>query len=87
MSFSVLDYYVFIRHKKSMNFIYAFYHLLICLIRYTIILFSFALHSLISIPSSLSNVCGYVLEIAVRFLGIDYLVIDDGIHCGICNDL
>ena len=30
MSFSVLDYYVSIRHKESMNFIYAFYHLLIC---------------------------------------------------------
>ena len=29
MSFSVLDYYVSIRHKKNMNFIYAFYHLLI----------------------------------------------------------
>ena len=30
MSFSVLDYYVSIHHKKSMNLIYAFYHLLIC---------------------------------------------------------
>ena len=30
MSFSVLDYYFSIRHKKTMNFIYAFYHLLIC---------------------------------------------------------
>ena len=29
MSFSGLDYYVSIRHEKSMNFIYAFYHLLI----------------------------------------------------------
>ena len=29
MSFSVLDYYVSIRHKESMNFIHAFYHLLI----------------------------------------------------------
>ena len=30
MSFSFLDYYVSDRHKKSVNFIYAFYHLLIC---------------------------------------------------------
>ena len=29
MSFSVLDNYVSIRHKKNMNFIYALYHLLI----------------------------------------------------------
>ena len=30
MPFSALDYYVSIRHKKSMNIKYAFYHLLIC---------------------------------------------------------
>ena len=29
MSFSVLDYYVSVRHEKSVNFIYVFYHLLI----------------------------------------------------------
>ena len=33
-----------------------------------------------SISDSLSNVCGYVLALAVRFLGIGYLLIDDGIH-------
>ena len=48
--------------------------------RYTIILFSFAIHSITSISGSLSNVCGYVLALAVRFLGIGYLVIDGGIH-------
>ena len=40
----------------------------------------FAIHSIISISGSLSNVCVYVLALAVRFLGIGYLVIDDGIH-------
>ena len=33
-----------------------------------------------------SNVCGYVLALTVRFLGIGYLAIDDGIHKGVCND-
>ena len=81
MSFSVLDYYVSIRHKKNMNFIYAFYHLLICYGKFgTIILFSFAIHSITSISGSFSNVCGYVLALALRFLGIGSFVIDDGIH-------
>ena len=56
--------------RKKMNFIYAFYHLLIC----------FAIHSITIISGSLSNVCGYVLALAVRFLDIGYLVIDDGIY-------
>ena len=73
MSFSVLDNYVSVRHKKSVNFIYAFYHLLICYGK-------FAIHSITSISGSLSNVCGYVSALALRFLGIGYLVIDDGIH-------
>ena len=42
--------------------------------------FFFAIHSITSISGSLSNVCGYVLAFAVRFLGIGYLIIDDGIH-------
>ena len=46
----------------------------------------FAIHSITSISGSLSNVCGYVLALAVRFHGIGYLVIDDGIHQGVCND-
>ena len=33
-----------------------------------------------SISGSISNDCGYVLALAVRFRGIGYLVIDDGIH-------
>ena len=36
MSLSVLDYYVSVRHKKSVNFIYAFYHLLICYGKYSV---------------------------------------------------
>ena len=74
MSSLVLDYYVSIRHKKSMNFIYAFYHSV------HLNLFSFGIHSITSISGSLSNVCEYVQALDVRFLGIGYLVIDDGIH-------
>ena len=51
-------------------------------IRYIIILFSVVIHSITSISGSLSNVCGYVLALAVRFLGIGYLVIDGGILGG-----
>ena len=72
-----------------MNFLYVFYHLLIFLwsIRCTIILYCFAVHSITSISGSLSNVCGYVLALVVRLLGISYLVVEDGIHQGVCNDL
>ena len=71
-----------------MNFIYVFYHLLIFLwsIRGTIILYCFATNSITSISGSLNNVCGYVLALVVR-LGISYLVVEDGIHKGVCNDL
>ena len=72
-----------------MNFIYMFYHLLIFLwsIRCTIILYCFTIHSIISISGSFSNVCGYDLALVVRLLGISYLVVEDGIHQGVCNDL
>ena len=39
------------------------------------------------ISGSLSNISEYVLAFAVRCLGIGYLVNDDGIHKGVCNDL
>ena len=50
------------------------------LIRCTIILYCFAIHSITSTSGSLSNVCGYVLALAVRLLGISYLLVEDGIH-------
>ena len=65
-----------------------FYHLLfLWSIRCTVILYCFAIHSITSISGSLSNVCGYVLALVVRLLGISYLVVEDGIHQGVCNDL
>ena len=53
-----------------------------CSIRCTIILYCFAIHSIVSISGSLSNVCGYNLALVVRLLGISYLVVEDGIHQG-----
>ena len=47
----------------------------------------FAIHSITSISGSLSNVCGYVLALVVGLLGISYLVVEDGIYQGVCNDL
>ena len=72
-----------------MNFIYLFYHLLIFLwsIQCTIILYCFTIHSITSISGSLSKVCGYVLALVVRLLSNSYLVVEDGIHQGVCNDL
>ena len=35
----------------------------------------------------LCNVCGCVLALVVSLLGISYLVVEDGIHQGVCNDL
>ena len=66
-----------------MNFIYVFYHLLIFMVNsvhHNSILF--AIHSKTSISGCHSNVCGYVLALVVRLLGIK-----DGIHQGVCNDL
>ena len=84
----MLNYYVSVRHEKSVNFIYVFYHLLIFWsIRCTIILYCFAIHSITSISGRLSNICGYDLALVVRFLGISYLVVEDGIQQGVCNDL
>ena len=40
-----------------------------------------------TISGSLSNVYGYVLALVVTLLGISYLVVEDGIHQGVCNDL
>ena len=51
------------------------------------ILYCFVIHSMTSTSGSLSNVCGYVLAFVVRLLGISYLVVEDGIHQGVCNDL
>ena len=51
------------------------------------ILYRFAIHSTASISDSLSNVCGYVLALVVRLRGISYLVVEDGIYQGVCNDL
>ena len=72
-----------------MNFIYVFAQFAIFLwsIRCTLILSCFAIHSLTSIFGSLSNVCGFVLALVVRLLGISYLVVEDGRHQGVCNDL
>ena len=76
-----------------MNFIYMFYHLLFFFffflwsIRCTLILYCFAIHSITSISVSLSNACGFVLALVVRLLGISYLVVEDGMHQGVCNDL
>ena len=49
--------------------------------------YCFAIISITSISGSLSNVCGYVLMLVVRLLGTSYLVAEDGIHQGVCNDL
>ena len=51
------------------------------------ILYCFAIHSITSISGSLSNVCGYDLVLVVRLLCISYLVAEDGIPQGVCNDL
>ena len=80
MTFSVLGYYLSVHHEKSVNFIYAFYHLpFLWSIRCTITLIGFAIYSITSISDSLSNVCGYALALIVRLFGIDYLVVEDGI--------
>ena len=50
-------------------------------------LYCFAIHSITSISDSLSIVRGCVLALVVRLLGISYLVVEGGIHQGVCNDL
>ena len=82
MSFSVFDYCVSVRHEKGVNFMYAFYHLPIFMVNsvHHIMFYCFANHSIRSISGSISNVCGYVLALIVRLLGIGYLVVEDGIH-------
>ena len=71
--------WTFIRVLSIANFLWS--------IRCTIILYCFAIHSITSISGSLSNVFGYVLALVVRLLGISYLVVEDGMHQGVCNDL
>ena len=74
MSFSVLDYYVSLRHEQSVNFIYHLLFFMVNSVHYNFYL------SITSMSGSLSNVCGYVLALFVRRLGIGYLVVEDGIH-------
>ena len=81
MSFSVLNHYISLRHEQS---VYLYTPFIICYflrsVWCTIILFCFASHSITSISGSLSNVCGYVLALVVKLLGIGYLVVEDVIH-------
>ena len=79
--------FLFVREKRELYIRVLSFAKFLWSIRCTIILSCFAIHSITSISGSLSNVCGYVLALVVRLLGISYLVVEDGMNQGVCNDL
>ena len=80
--------FLFVTRKEwTLNTCFIISYFFLWKIRCTIILYCFAIHSITSISGSLSNVCWYVLALVVRLLGISYLVLEDEIHQGVCNDI